>query len=67
LIYGFEECNNVVLEANDINNATYILDNNWREISKLTKAQILKSKLCKKRIIHNKSWHSVVKKYVINN
>lgn len=56
LIYGFEGKDFVILESNEIGNATYILDNNWKQISKLTKAQILNNRLQKNRIIHTKNW-----------
>lgn len=56
LVYGFEDKDFVILESNEIGNATYILDNDWKEISKLTKAQILNNRLQKGRIIHTKGW-----------
>ena len=35
-----------------LGNAIYILENNWRDISKLTKKEIIDNKLAAKRIIH---------------
>ena len=56
LIYGFKDKDFVILESNELGNATYILDNDWEQISKLTKAQILNSNLEKDRYIHTSKW-----------
>lgn len=39
-----------------LGNAIYILENNWCEISKMTKRDIISNKLARKRIIHNGNW-----------
>lgn len=56
LILGFEKKNLYVLESTQVNNATYILEYDWKEISKLTKAEILNNKYHKDRVIHGKKW-----------
>lgn len=56
LIYGFKNKDFVILESNEIGNATYVLENEWKKISKFTKAQIINNKLEKDRIIHRKGW-----------
>lgn len=58
LICGFPEKNLYVLESLFLGNATYIFQENWEELSKLTKAEILNENLQKDRIIHRKHWRS---------
>ena len=60
IIYGFNKENKVILESMEINNATYVLNENWENISKLTKAEILKNNLHEKRIIHTKRWNEEI-------
>lgn len=57
IVFGFIDKNIYVLESVDVNNATYILENDWESISKLTKAEILNQNLHKDRIVHSKSWY----------
>lgn len=64
LIYGFNKENKVILESMEINNATYVLNENWENISKLTKAEILKNNLHEKRVIHNKKWNKEIEKII---
>ena len=61
-VFGFLEKNLYVLESVFPNNATYIFDNNWEELSKLTKADILSANLQKKRIVHTEDWPKKFKK-----
>lgn len=56
LIFGFPEKNIYALESLFTGNATYIFEENWEYLSKLTKAEILKESLQKDRIIHRKKW-----------
>lgn len=56
MVFGFTEKNLYILESMFPNNATYVFENNWEELSKLTKGQILSEELHKARIIHTKSW-----------
>lgn len=60
IIYGFNKENKVILESMEIDNATYVLNENWENISKLTKAEILKNNLHEKRIIHTKRWNEEI-------
>jgi hypothetical protein len=46
------------LESVKVNNATYVLRNDWESISQLTKAEILNNDLHETRIVHNKNWYS---------
>ena len=45
-----------ILECDHPNNATYVFDKKWEELSKLTKAEILNNQFHKCRIIHSSSW-----------
>lgn len=53
-----------ILESLMPNNATYILDKNWEEISKLTKTEVLNKKLHIDRIYHYSNWEEKMKKYM---
>lgn len=44
--------------------ATYIFENDWKTVSKLTKKEIIQNKLAKDRIIHNNKWEENVSKYI---
>lgn len=56
IIFGFNDKNLYILESVHPNNATYVFDKNWEELSKLTKAEILNNQFHKCRIIHSSSW-----------
>lgn len=64
MIYGFNNKEKVILESIELNNATYILNKDWEDISKLTKAEILRNNLHEKRIIHTKTWKNEIKKVI---
>ena len=66
LVHGFVDENIYVLESIYTNNATYIIEDDWEEISKLTKAQILDNDLHKERIIHTKSWFKKINEILSN-
>lgn len=56
VVFGFKDKNIYILESVIPNNATYVFEKDWEELTKLTKAEILASKLHKARIIHNSKW-----------
>jgi hypothetical protein len=59
LILGFEKRRLYFFESTRTNNATYIFDKNWGELSLLTKREILVNGLQKERVIHRKdSWEN---------
>lgn len=64
IIFGFEKSDRVILESMEVNNATYILKDDWEEISKMTKAEILQNNLYEKRIIHTKNWETEIEKII---
>lgn len=62
LIFGFPKRNLYVLESIYTGNATYVFEENWEYLSKLTKSQILIGNLQKERIIHRITWDDRIKK-----
>ena len=65
IVFGFPAVGLYVLESILYGNATYILDEGWEAISKLTKAEILSENLHKGRIIHRAScWESELTKWL---
>lgn len=59
-VLAFPDKNLFVMESLACNNATYILDDNWEKLSKLTKAEILNASLHKARLIHRRGWHQLI-------
>jgi len=56
VIFGFDKRGIYVLESILYGNATYVLGEQWAELSKKTKAEILNKNLHKERLIHHKEW-----------
>lgn len=54
--YVFPEKGLAVLESVMLDNATYVFDQNWQQISRMTKAEILQGDLHLDRIIHTANW-----------
>jgi hypothetical protein len=61
VIFGFPDISIYVLECARYGNATYVLESDWREISRLTKAEILKQDRHKTRIIHQSKWENRIR------
>lgn len=66
VVFGFTSRNLYVLESVVPNNATYILEDNWKTISQLSKAEILSHELQKARIIHSENWQKNFDKIMEN-
>lgn len=64
IVLGFEDKNLYLLENRKPQNATYIFENNWEELTQFTKADILRGKLQKGRLIHTESWKDNIKEYL---
>ncbi len=62
ICFWFKEKELYILESSFLNNATYIFGKDWEDISKLTKALIIKWILHKYRIIHWNNWEIEVEK-----
>jgi hypothetical protein len=43
-------------------NATYVFGDNWAELSKLSKAEIIQQNLQEKRLVHRKNWPFLIAK-----
>jgi hypothetical protein len=60
IIFGFPYKNIYICESIYSGNATYVFEENWETLSKMTKAQILNQSLQKDRIIHREGWEKKV-------
>lgn len=60
VIFGFPSKSLYILESTQVNNATYVLDKDWEELSTMTKAELLNENLHKDRIIHRDNWFNAV-------
>ena len=56
LIFGFPGKNLYILESLYYGNATYVFEEDWETLSRLTKAEILTGNFQKDRIIHRVMW-----------
>ena len=56
LIFVFKRKNLVLMENMIYGNATYVFRDNWEELSKLSKAEIIKHNLQEKRLVHREGW-----------
>lgn len=60
VIFGFPAKRLYILESTQINNATYVLDRDWEDLSSMTKVELLNNDLHKERIIHRESWFAQI-------
>lgn len=60
VIFGFRKIGLYVLECARYGNATYVLEEDWKELSRLTKAEILNQQRHKARLVHIPSWETRV-------
>lgn len=56
LVFVFKKKNMVLMENMIYGNATYVFRDNWAELSKLSKAEIIKQNLQEKRLVHRGNW-----------
>lgn len=56
LVFGFPESDLYVLESAYYGNATYVLGEDWEQLSQRTKAELLDADLHRGRIIHREGW-----------
>ena len=61
VIFGFPHKNLHILESMYFGNATYVFDERWEELSKMTKAEILDQRLQTDRVIHEEGWENRVR------
>ena len=60
LAFVFASKDLVILESVAIDNAIYVFGDDWRELSKLSKAQILTNNLQVERIVHQTGWKAAL-------
>jgi hypothetical protein len=63
-VYGFTSKNLHFLESIHINNATYVFGDNWKELSSLSKEEIINGKHEHSRVIHDKNWIGKIRKFL---
>lgn len=56
IIFGFPTLNLYIFESAYYGNATYVFEGTWKDVSRLTKAQIINADLYKHRFIHREGW-----------
>lgn len=56
LVFVFKKKGLVLMENMIYGNATYVFRDNWEELSKLSKAEIIQNNLQEKRLVHRGSW-----------
>lgn len=59
--YIFEDKGVVVLESIRKDNAIYVFGKNWKQFSRLSKAEVLSNSHHQQRIIHSKNWKEKLK------
>lgn len=64
IAYLFEDHNLVVLESIRKDNAIYVFGENWKDFSKLSKAEVLSNSFHQQRIIHTKGWKEKLKAFL---
>jgi hypothetical protein len=64
IIFGFKNKNIYIFDSIIYGDATYIFENDWEKVSKLTKKEIITQGLAKDRIIHNRLWETKIRKYL---
>lgn len=61
VVFGFPRKGLTFCESIYKYNATYVFDDNWEEVTRLTKTEILDQDLQKHRLIHMPGWHDRVR------
>lgn len=60
VVYGWDRRELYVLESTEVNNATYVLKNNWEAVSAMTKAQVLDAGEHHARLVHRGTWWKAI-------
>jgi hypothetical protein len=61
VVFGFPDRDLYVFECARYGNATYVFEGNWKELSKLSKAEILSQERQKARFIHQANWEGLIR------
>jgi hypothetical protein len=67
VVYGWDKKRLYLLESTEVDNATYILKDDWESLSRLSKAEILATNAHHARLIHHKGWAGELKKLMTTN
>ena len=62
LVFVFKQKNIVIMENMIYGNATYVFNDDWKELSKLSKAEIIQKNLHLDRLVHSEKWVREIKK-----
>lgn len=62
VIFGFENEGIYIFNSMKYGNATYIFDDEWEKLSKMTKKQIISNHYEKCRLVHNNTWEKDVRR-----
>jgi len=62
LVFVFKKKDMVLMENMIYGNATYVFRDNWAELSKLSKAEIIQQNLQEKRLVHRENWPFLIAK-----
>ena len=62
VVYGWDKKKLYLLESTDVDNATYVLKDEWENLSRLSKAEVLATDAHHARLIHHKGWTGDLKK-----
>ena len=62
VVYGYPSKNLFVFESYQIDNATYIFNGQWEQLSKLTKRELIQDHLYEYRLIHNSVWNKEIQR-----
>lgn len=60
-IFGFVERNLYIFESVEYGNATYVFEGDWKQLSKMTKAEIINGNLHKHRFVHREGWKNQIR------
>jgi hypothetical protein len=56
IIFGFKNLNLYIFESAEYGNATYVFEGDWKQLSQMTKAEIVDGNLHKHRFVHLEGW-----------
>ena len=61
---GFPRLNLYICESTRYGNATYVFEQDWEELSQMTKADILSQNRQRERIVHNEGWREAIRRLI---
>lgn len=64
LVFEFTDKNLFVFDSIIYGEAMYVFKDDWINVSKLTKSEIIQNKLAEERIVHNKHWKNKLNKFI---